>query len=345
MEMRHCVTVQAPINIALIKYWGKTDETTMVPCNDSLSITLNSPQLVSVTTVTAEPDESVDTFLLNGQPEQVTRRMQACLTIARDYATRCDSCHVNPTWRLRIESRNTVPTAAGLASSASGFAALAFALIKLYDLDAIWPLEELAGIARVGSGSACRSMLGGFVLWQRISPATSVIKQVAPETHWPALRGLVVVFTRRTKETPSTAGMQTTVRTSTLFRHRVEQVVPERIAAIKRAIAAHDFAAMAELVMKDSNSLHACCLDTFPPIVYLTESSHVTMQLVHQFNQQQGRVAIGYTFDAGPNAVLFGLSEDMDQFEPWYREAMRLRHLSIDEVIPWTIGDGPRLLS
>jgi diphosphomevalonate decarboxylase len=111
----------------------------------------------------------------------------------------------------------------------------------------------------------------------------------------------------------STRGMQRTVETSTLFAERIHRVVPDRLDAMKRALEGSDFPAFAEITMKDSNQFHATCLDTFPPIHYLTDASHEIMDLVHSFCDGGGGAC--YTFDAGPNAVLmFPDSETMEAF-------------------------------
>ena len=213
--------------------------------------------------------------------------------------------------RLLVVSENNFPTAAGLASSAAGLAALVRAVADLYALP--HSPEELSRIARMGSGSACRSLLGGFVAWEagvRADGTDSLAAQVAPAAHWSQLRAAVLVASAARKAVPSTAGMQATVATSALFAHRVRAVVPGHMAAMRTAIAHRDFASFASLTMADSNSFHAVCLDTQPPIFYLTDVSRAAIRAVEEINRLAAAPIAAYTFDAGPNAVVYYLEPD-----------------------------------
>ncbi|NWW59013.1 MVD1 decarboxylase, partial [Ifrita kowaldi] len=186
------------------------------------------------------------------------------------------------------------------------------ALARLYGVE-----EELSEVARRGSGSACRSMFGGFVQWQRgerPDGTDSLALQVAPETHWPELRVLVLVVSGEKKPVGSTAGMQTSVETSPLLKHRAEVVVPERLAQMMRHIRERDFEGFGQLAMRDSNQFHATCLDTFPPIFYLTDLSRHIIALAHRYNAHHGHTKVAYTFDAGPNAVIFALADTVAEF-------------------------------
>lgn len=176
---------------------------------------------------------------------------------------------------------------------------------------------ELSGIARQGSGSACRSMYGGFVQWimgHQDNGKDSLAQQVEPETHWPELRILVLVASAERKHVGSTSGMQTSVQTSCLLKHRAESVVPGRMVEMIEAVRRKDFTAFAELTMKDSNQFHATCLDTYPPIFYLNSVSHQVINLVHRYNRHYGETRVAYTFDAGPNAVIFTLQQHVPEF-------------------------------
>jgi diphosphomevalonate decarboxylase len=107
--------------------------------------------------------------------------------------------------------------------------------------------------------------------------------------------------------------MQTSAATSTLLQHRATQVVPQRMKDMEEAIRSQDFQKFAELTMKESNQFHAVCLDTYPPICYLNDISKSIMQLVTDYNQSVGEVRCAYTFDAGPNAVLYVQSQHLLQ--------------------------------
>lgn len=319
------VTVSSPTNIAVIKYWGKRDVKTNTPINSSVSITINQRDLRTVTTVTASKEFAKDRLWLNGTEESVAENKRV-LAVFREVRARARD-RVDPKtgevvvkaadWAsmgVYVVSANNFPTAAGLASSAAGYAALAHALGELmcYAGD----LDELSGIARQGSGSACRSLHGGFVAWDMGAKADgtdSLARQVAPADHWPELDVLILVVSDAKKTVSSTSGMDTSVKTSALLAHRAASVVPGRMVRMEEAYLARDFEAFATLAMQDSNQFHSTCLDTYPPIFYLNDVSRAVIMVVHAFNRACGEVRAGYTFDAGPNAVLLTRKEHTAQ--------------------------------
>ncbi|XP_028736674.1 diphosphomevalonate decarboxylase [Peromyscus leucopus] len=313
------VTCTAPVNIAVIKYWGKRDEALILPINSSLSVTLHQDQLKTITTAAISKDFTEDRIWLNGHEEDVGQpRLQACLREIRRLARKRrsagdgDALPLSLSYKVHVASENNFPTAAGLASSAAGYACLAYTLARVYGVEG-----DLSEVARRGSGSACRSLYGGFVEWQMGEQADgkdSIARQIAPEWHWPQLRVLILVVSAEKKQMGSTVGMQTSVETSTLLKFRAESVVPERMKEMTRCIRERDFQAFAQLTMKDSNQFHATCLDTFPPISYLNDTSRRIIQLVHRFNAHHGQTKVAYTFDAGPNAVIFALDDTVAEF-------------------------------
>uniref|UniRef100_A0A8C9YD03 Diphosphomevalonate decarboxylase n=2 Tax=Sander lucioperca TaxID=283035 RepID=A0A8C9YD03_SANLU len=319
MDKSNTVTCTAPVNIAVIKYWGKRDEELILPINSSLSVTLHQDQLKTTTTVATSRSFQEDRIWLNGKEEDITHpRLQSCLREIRRLARKrsndgdpaLDSTCLSH--KVHICSVNNFPTAAGLASSAAGFACLVYTLARVFGVEG-----ELSAIARQGSGSACRSMYGGFVQWimgQKDDGKDSLAQQVEPETHWPELRVLVLVASAERKPVGSTSGMQTSVQTSCLLKHRAESVVPGRMAEMIEAVRRKDFAAFAELTMKDSNQFHATCLDTYPPIFYLNSVSQQVINLVHRYNRHYGETRLAYTFDAGPNAVIYTLQQHVPEF-------------------------------
>ncbi|XP_032620149.1 diphosphomevalonate decarboxylase [Chelonoidis abingdonii] len=313
------VTCTAPVNIAVIKYWGKRDEELILPINSSLSVTLHQDQLKTTTTAAISRDFKEDRLWLNGEAADVGHpRLQSCLREMRRLARKRRGgsagavVPLSLAYKVHVASVNNFPTAAGLASSAAGYACLVHTLARLYGVEG-----ELSEVARQGSGSACRSMLGGFVQWlmgERPDGKDSIAQQVAPETHWPELRVLILVVSAEKKPVGSTAGMQTSVDTSPLLKHRAEAVVPERMAQMIQFIQQRDFEGFGQLTMKDSNQFHATCLDTFPPIFYLNDVSWRIIALAHRFNAHHGKTKVAYTFDAGPNAVVFTLADTVDEF-------------------------------
>jgi diphosphomevalonate decarboxylase len=244
-----------------------------------------------------------------------TPRTQACLKALRAQRTDLEESNSSlpklSTLPLRIVSVNNFPTAAGLASSAAGFAALVRAIANLYELPT--SPSDLSIIARQGSGSACRSLFGGYVAWNAGTQADgldSKAELVADASHWPNMRAVILVASAAKKSVPSTEGMQATVRTSSLFTTRAQTVVPARMEEMRKAIAERDFESFARVTMRDSNSFHATCLDTDPPIFYMNDVSRAAVRAVEMINAKVGKAVAAYTFDAGPNAVVYYLQEN-----------------------------------
>eukprot|EP00536_Pseudo-nitzschia_multiseries_P018071 jgi/Psemu1/54020/gm1.54020_g len=317
-EPIYMATVSAPTNIACIKYWGKADAKYNTPTNDSVSVTLDQSDLRAVTTAAASKRFESDRLWLNGTEEEGaadSKRFRACVDGVKLLAA-------DPSkWKdlkVHVSSYNTFPTAAGLASSAAGYAALVAALAELMDAKESYP-GQLTTLARQGSGSACRSLYGGFVAWRAgtaegrsdddIPWSDSLAVQIADENHWPELRAVIMVVSDAKKDTSSTAGMSTSVATSTLLPHRIAAVVPERMVAIEKAFLSKDFEAFGELTMRDSNQFHSVCADTYPPIFYMNDVSRQIVRIVHAYNQWAGETRAAYTYDAGPNAVLYTLDK------------------------------------
>ncbi|KAF2766418.1 MVD1, mevalonate pyrophosphate decarboxylase [Teratosphaeria nubilosa] len=308
----------APVNIAVIKYWGKRDTKLNLPTNSSLSVTLSQDELRTHTTAACSPSYAADSLQLNGQDQDISgARTQACLRELRQLRehveTQAPSAPRLSGMKLKIVSENNFPTAAGLASSAAGFAALVRAIANLYQLPS--RPTELSRIARQGSGSACRSLFGGYVGWNmgtNSDGSDSTAYEVASASHWPDMRALILVASAEKKDVSSTAGMQQTVATSSLMEHRIKEVVPKRMVRMEKAVHDRDFEAFAALTMKDSNNFHATCLDTDPPIFYMNDASRAAVRMVEAINTNAGKTVAAYTFDAGPNAVIYYLVDDED---------------------------------
>ena len=133
----------------------------------------------------------------------------------------------------------------------------------------------------------------------------SIAEPVADEHHWPELRAIIAVVSDAQKDTSSTAGMGTSVATSLLLAHRAAVIVPERVQQLEAAYLARDFQTFGRLTMQDSNQFHAVCLDTYPPIFYLNDTSRDIIRILTAYNAYQGEICAAYTFDAGPNAVIY----------------------------------------
>lgn len=307
-------TVSAPTNIACIKYWGKADVKLNTPINDSVSVTLDQSDLRAVTTAATSKGFVKDRLWLNGvEVLEVGRRFEVCVEQVKALASdRTDDNGVVlvtkeelMTYKVHIASYNTFPTAAGLASSAAGYAALVFALAQLFGAVETFP-GQLSSIARQGSGSACRSLYGGFVAWKTTADHSKAVP-IADEHHWPDIRALILVVSDAKKDTSSTSGMMTSVDTSPLLAHRAQHIVSPRMDQIEQAWLHKDFDTFAKLTMMDSNQFHATCLDTYPPIFYLNDISRSIIHVIHAYNKWANQIRAAYTFDAGPNAVIYTL--------------------------------------
>ncbi|KAJ6251287.1 diphosphomevalonate decarboxylase [Anaeramoeba flamelloides] len=352
------ITCVAPPNIALIKYWGKKDENLIIPLNNSFSITLDSSDLFTKTTVRfCDPKKNEeDKFTLNEKPQKLASHKRIVNLIAK---IREKSSLPNKDDPIEIDSMNSFPTAAGLASSSSGIAALTYCLGNLFEVYGTEPLqldqveigkstkkqegkneenkqvadllrrEKLSAISRQGSGSSCRSMFGGFVEWiagEKNDGSDSRAKQIFPKSVWPELRVLVCVVRSEQKKVSSTLGMRRSVETSEYIDKFSTKVVPKNIKQIKQAIQSQDFETFANVTMKNSNAFHSVCLDTFPPIFYLNQDSKKVIDFVHSWNDIFG-TQVGYTFDAGPNPVLIMLNKNLPSFLDAFVQTFQIENL------------------
>jgi len=291
--------------------------------NSSASITLDMSDLHTITSVAASKGLEKDRLWLNGTEIEINGRGLTVLKEVRRLAQdRVDPETGDvvvkkedwPEYKVHIASINTFPTGAGLASSAAGLACLVSALASLYNAKEEFP-GHLTAIARQGSGSASRSMFGGFVRWQkgeRADATDSIAVQIADENYWPEMRAVILVVSDKEKDTSSTAGMETSRLTSTLMQYRASHVVPARLAEMEEAYLTKDFETFGKLTMQDSNQFHAVCLDTYPPIFYMNDVSKAIIRLCTVINAHYGHIKAAYTFDAGPNAVIYCLAKDSE---------------------------------
>ena len=280
-------TATAHPNIALVKYWGKRDEALMLPAAGSLSLTLDA--YPTTTTVTLDESAGADAFELNGT---------AATGVARDrVVTFLDLVRSRAGSRARavVTSRNEAPTAAGLASSASGFAALATAASAAYGLD-LDP-RALSRLARRGSGSAARSIVPGIAVWHAGDDEQSFAEPLdAPE-----MRMVVVTVEAGPKKVSSREAMRRTARTSPFYDAWVsstERSLTEMIAACT----AGDFTRIGEITESHALRMHAVIQSTEPPIRYLAPRSIAVLDTVAELRDQG--VEAYSTADAGPTVVV-----------------------------------------
>ncbi len=274
-------------NIAFIKYWGNRDDSLRLPQNGSISMNLDG--LYARTKVSFEEGLLADALTLN--EHRVTgpglERVADILDLVREMA--------GVSAFAVVESRNNFPTGAGIASSAAAFSALALAASAAAGLDL--PERELSRLARRGSGSACRSIPGGFVEWQAgQGDDDSYAVSIAPPEHWD-LVDCIAILKEGHKPVGSTRG-HALAGSSPLQAARLAGA-PARLDVCRRAILQRDFAALAQVVERDSNLMHAVMMTSDPPLFYWEPESLALMKAVPEWRKQGWPVC--YTLDAGPN--------------------------------------------
>jgi diphosphomevalonate decarboxylase len=280
-------TAQSHPNIAFIKYWGNRNNTLRLPINGSISMNLDG--LYTRTTISFQPSLPFDELIINGHEIMGAGRdrVSYVLDIIRGMA--------NIHERAEIMSENNFPSGAGIASSASAFAALALAGSKAAGLDL--SEQELSRLARRGSGSASRSVPGGFVEWQvGTSDEDSFAFSIAPPDHWKLIDCIAIVSASH-KKTGSTEG-HSIAPTSPLQAARVA-AAPRRLELCRNAILNRDFDAFTSIVELDSDMMHAVMMTSTPALHYWTPASIAVMDAVRQWRMEG--LPVCYTVDAGAN--------------------------------------------
>lgn len=292
----NCATATAHPNIALVKYWGKRDVALNLPAVPSLSLTL-APWS---TRTTVETDAPRDEVRLAGRPatDAEASRVTRFLDLVDPDRPPCV-----------VDSANDFPTAAGLASSASAFAALALAATEA--LGHTRTRAELSALARRGSGSACRSLWGGFVRWDRgtrADGADSCGHPVAGPDHWD-LRMVVAIVSDGPKPTASTAGMLHTARTSPLYAGWVASA-EATLAEAQAAVLDRDLERLGRAMEQSTFTMHATMHTSDPPLIYWLPA---TLAVVHAVQAlRRGGVGAWATMDAGPQVKVLCEVEDAD---------------------------------
>ena len=319
-------TAIAHPNIAFIKYWGNRDDALRLPLNGSISMNLSG--LESRTTVQFDEALEHDTFELNGEFQSSASLQRVSQFL--DYVRRL----VGSTSYARVSSTNNFPTGAGIASSASAFAALALAASKAAGLDL--DQKDLSRLARLGSGSACRSVPDGFVEWlPGKDDASSYAISIAPKDHWDLVDAVAVV-SQEHKPIGSTSGHKL-AHTSPLNAQRVLDA-PERLKNCRDALLERDFAGFADVVELDSNYMHAVMRTSNPPLVYWEPATEVLLWQVWQWRKQGHAVCA--TVDAGPNVHVLALKNELE----WLREAL-VELPGVKKVLIGEPADGARLVN
>jgi diphosphomevalonate decarboxylase len=325
------IQAEAPSNIAFLKYWGKSNSELQWPAGDSLSMTLKNAK-----TITKLSDASEDIIYFNGQITQDVKISSALAFLRKEIGFN------NP---LRIETSNTFPSSCGIASSASGMAALTIAFIaKATQTNSLEELEVqgysrtlLSHLARRCSGSAGRSLYGGYVEWLKGSdPLSQEINPLFCEKPWP-LHDLILIVSQDKKSVSSSKAHQSAF-TSPLFSTRLAGL-PERLQAIKEAITKQNMEQLGPLLETEALEMHAIIMTAALPVEYLLPETTELLKWIRE-QRVKGRFRAWFTIDAGPNIHLICEASEVSKvYGALQQDFPRLK------VFKDELGQGPNLKS
>ncbi|MBI3560083.1 diphosphomevalonate decarboxylase, partial [Candidatus Gottesmanbacteria bacterium] len=317
----------APANIAFIKYWGKADpparldsakrageagDALRLPLNSSISMNLSG--CTTTTTIEFSKDLDCDDVTFLDALTTITRPRYCCQSSGRRHSDSQEERIAHHLDRLRqragiklyakVVTKNSFPKGAGVASSASGFAALTVAAASALGL--LLSEKELSIFSRLGSGSACRSIPDGFVEWRKGNNSlTSYARSLYPADYWD-LRDILLIVEASQKKTGSTEGMNK-ARTSPFFARRLRDI-PDRIKDVKRAIADKDLKRLGAAMEEDCIIIHAVAMTQKPPIFYWDGKTLDIIRSVYEWRSQG--LPVYFTIDAGPNVHLICEAKD-----------------------------------
>lgn len=284
-------TAVAPANIAFIKYWGKKDPALRLPLNPSISMNLSA--CTTTTTVEFSKDFNEDSVSEGFDKQRIIEHVDRLRSIVKSEA------------RVRVTTENNFPKSAGVASSASGFAALTVAAAAALDLKL--SENELSALARMGSGSACRSIPDGFVKWEG-----EYAWSLYPSDYWD-LRDIIVIVDNSNKKVSSSEGHDKAI-TSPYFKKRL-QALPKRIKKIEEAFRKRDFRAFGEIIEEECLDMHRVMQTQEPPLYYWNEETKKIMQII-----QERRVPAYFTIDAGPNVHVICEGKNEEKVTEYFKK-------------------------
>jgi diphosphomevalonate decarboxylase len=316
-------TAIAHPNIAFIKYWGQADPALHLPANPSVSMVLDC--LHTRTTVDFAAEMGQDEVIIDGAAVGAGARARVSDHLDRVRAL------AGSALCARVTSTSNFPAGAGLASSASAFAALTLAASAALGLQL--SSAQLAMLARLGSGSACRSIPPGFVEWAVGSDRSSTVRSIAPPDHW-ALCDCIAVVSTQQKRVSSLTGHRA-APSSPLYTARVQDATMQA-PACRRAIEGRDLSHLGQIMERDAVMMHAVAMTSDPPIYYWAAE---TMRVVRAVIDWRARgLPVYYTIDAGPNVHCLCEAAQRADVE------RRLRDLpGVQQVLVACPGGGARL--
>ncbi len=328
--MSRSATVEAPSNIAFVKYWGAADLEKAIPLNASISMSLRAcVTRTSVETLAAGADDQI-WMRVDGQWRRAEGAFRHRAAAHLEGLRRWAKVDVG----FRVATENSFPAAAGIASSASGFAALTLAVLAALEREPAG--DELSNLARLsGSGSASRSVFGGYVQWPHGDEADPWrAAPLATASHWD-LRDVIAIVQTGPKAVSSLEG-HARAPTSPHFARR-QELIPSRLQRVRDAIEARDLDQLGPVVEEDAIELHLVAMSSQPPIFYWQPA---TLRVLHHVRTlRSGGTSAWATMDAGANVHVICSADDEADV------AAGLEALDgVQSVIRDGVGSGPRTL-
>ena len=294
-------TATANANIALVKYWGKRSSDPILPQNGSISMTCDGMTTKTTVEFSERPEHTV---IINDEEFKKDEK-----DIHGHIDRVCKLAGIKQ--HARIISESNFPVAAGLASSASGFSALTVAACSAAGLK-LSP-KELSILTRQGSGSACRSIFGGFVEWHRGNRedgSDSYAESIAQKEHWPDFRMIATIVEAKKKPVSSRGGMAQTVATCPYYKDWLT-TVDEDLKTVRDGIKLCDFEKVGSTAEFNALKMHATMITTKPSIIYWIPA---TMEIIHAVRQmREDGLQAYFTMDAGPNVKVLCQEKDINE--------------------------------
>jgi diphosphomevalonate decarboxylase len=319
------VTTQASSDVALIKYWGKKNEQLRLPENSSLSMILDG--LDTVTTVEFDANLNSDQVIIQGtqEPDEVARVIKHLERIRQKAGI---------STKAKVVSQNTFPKGTGLSSSGSGFAALTIAAARSAGLSL--SERELSVLARMGSGTACRCVCGGFVQWRDANSSDESYSETLFAADYWDIRDVVAVVGEGKKNISSTEGHQS-AQSSPFFQVRQEKIAA-KIQSLKEALRNKDFTAFGEIIEAEALEFHSILLTSSPSLIAWYPGTVEVMRAVQQMRKEG--IEAYFTINTGFNVHVLTLPSMQEKVQ------IRLAELtSVKKTLIAKVGSAPKVLS
>lgn len=319
-------TAIAHSNTALVKYWGKQNDELIIPMNSSISITTSA--LTSVTTVEFSQNYNKDQFMLNEQLHEgkIKERVINHLNIVRKIA--------NSSLKAKVVSKNNFPTASGLASSASGFAALTIASCSALGL--IKSKKELSMISRRGSGSSCRSIYGGFVEWIKEDENNESYAIQLADENWFDIRDIIVELKAPNRKINTREAMKLSMKTSPFYSSRITNI-ENQLNNVRKAIKEKNFTLLGETAEIDCLNMHFIAMTSKPTQIFWTSDTLNIMRLIADL--RENGIEVYYTIDTGANLHVLTLPKNEKDVIATLNQA-----LNIEQIIPSKPGPDAHII-